>query len=192
MPQPPGPTDGPVFEEIRSVDIPVPARVAFRTLSRAGGRHGWFAAQWLWRVRGLIDRLLGGPGLKRGRRDPETLADGDPLDFWRVVGVEPDRRLSLRAEMKLPGEGMLEFLLEPRGPSECTLYQIARFRPGGMPGRLYWHAAAPFHHFVLRGMLGGIRREALQLHAVNHGAGAADSARSRIHTEFITPSREVP
>lgn len=192
MPYPPGPTDGPVFEEIRSVVIPVPARVAFRTLTRAGGKHGWFAAQWLWEVRGLIDRLVGGPGLKRGRRDPENLAAGDPLDFWRVVGVDPDRRLSLRAEMKLPGEGMLEFLVEPRGPSQCTLYQTARFRPRGLPGRAYWRAAAPFHHFVLRGMLAGIHREAQQLHAANDSAGTADRARLRIHTEFITPSREVP
>jgi hypothetical protein len=192
MPQQLSSGDGPEFEEIRRAVIPVPARIGFATISRAGGEHGWFEAQWLWRVRGLIDRMLGGPGLSRGRRDPAVLSCGDPLDFWRVVAVDPDRRLSLRAEMKLPGEGGLEFLVEPSGPSECTVYLIARFRPRGVAGWLYWHAAAPFHHFVLRGMLRGIRREALQVHAGRDGFGQAARGGGGVQTEFITASREVP
>jgi hypothetical protein len=90
---------------------------------------------------------------------------GEALDFWRVVGYERDRRLALRAEMKLPGEALLEFRIESRGARQCTLQQVALFRPRGLFGLLYWYAVAPLHNVVFRGMLLGIEREALQIAA---------------------------
>lgn len=160
---------GAVFRDDREIAIPAPAAAAFRAVCRAGGGHGWYAADWLWRIRGWIDLLAGGPGLRRGRRDPEQLAYGEALDFWRVTGFERDRRLSLRAEMKLPGEALLEFLVEPRGAKECVLRQNARFLPRGLAGLLYWYAVAPLHHIVFRGMLEGIRREAMRMAAAGEG-----------------------
>jgi hypothetical protein len=112
-----------------------------------------------------MDRLVGGPGLRRGRRDPEMVGYGEALDFWRVVGYERDRRLALRAEMKLPGEALLEFRIEPRGERQCALQQVALFQPRGLLGLLYWYAVAPLHSIVFRGMLLGIEREALQIAA---------------------------
>ncbi|MCX6632496.1 MAG: DUF2867 domain-containing protein, partial [Candidatus Solibacter sp.] len=107
---------GAVFRDARQLAVDAPAYVVFRAVCRVGGGHGWYAAAWLWKLRGWIDRLVGGPGLRRGRRDPEMVGYGEALDFWRVVGYERDRRLRLRAEMRLPGEALLEFHIEPRGP----------------------------------------------------------------------------
>ena len=109
---------GTVFRDVREIAIAAPDWAAFRAVCRVGGGHGWYAADWLWRIRGWLDRLAGGPGLRRGRRDPEMVDYGEALDFWRVVGFERDRRLALRAEMKLPGEALLEFIISPRGESE--------------------------------------------------------------------------
>jgi hypothetical protein len=156
---------GAVFEDVRQLDVAAPDRAVFRAVCRVGGGHGWYAADWLWRIRGWMDRLVGGPGLRRGRRDPEVVAYGEALDFWRVVGYERDRLLSLRAEMKVPGEALLEFRIEPRGAGECTLRQAARFQPRGLFGLLYWYSVAPLHHIVFRGMMLGIEREALQMDA---------------------------
>jgi uncharacterized protein YndB with AHSA1/START domain len=142
--------------------VAAPASRVFAAIRRIGGGNGWYAADLLWRLRGFLDRLVGGPGLRRGRRDPEHLAYGDALDFWRVTAVEPDRRLELRAEMKLPGEALLAFEVEPLagGGDRCTLTQTARFLPKGLLGLLYWYTVLPFHGFVFRGMLRGIRRTA--------------------------------
>ena len=109
--------------------------------------------------------MVDGPGLRRGRRDPEMVHYGEALDFWRVVGLERDRRLALRAEMKLPGEALIEFRIEVQGEFHCALQQRALFRPRGLFGLLYWYAVAPLHHVVFRGMLLGIRREALKIAA---------------------------
>lgn len=163
---------GKVFRDTREVTVPVPAHAAFRAVCRLGGGHGWYAMNWLWKIRGGVDRLVGGPGLRRGRRDPEQLAFGEALDFWRVTGIDTDRRLSLRAEMKLPGEALLEFQIEPRGPDTCLLRQTALFKPRGLLGLLYWWSVFPFHHFVFEGMLQGIRKEALQLAAEDHLTGS--------------------
>ncbi|MBL8230163.1 MAG: SDR family oxidoreductase [Bryobacterales bacterium] len=154
---------GTVFRDERQVVIEAPASAAFRAVCRVGGGHGWYAADWLWQVRGWMDRLVGGPGLRRGRRDPETVTFGEALDFWRVVGIERDRRLALRAEMKLPGEAQLEFRIEPMSNGGCILRQVALFLPRGLFGLLYWYAVVPLHHFVFQGMLSGIRRQALQI-----------------------------
>ncbi len=156
---------GKVFRDIRSATIPAPAPAVFRAVCRVGGGHGWYTADWLWKIRGAIDRLFGGPGLRRGRRDPESIAFGEALDFWRVTGIDQDRLLSLRAEMKLPGEALLEFRIEPTGPSSCVLTQTALFKPRGLLGLAYWYSVVPLHHVVFSGMLKGIRRESIALAA---------------------------
>jgi uncharacterized protein YndB with AHSA1/START domain len=161
---------GTVFTDRRAVEIAAPPQAVFRAVCRIGGGNGWYAADGLWRLRGFLDLLVGGPGLRRGRRDPETLAYGEALDFWRVTGLDRDRRLTLRAEMKLPGDALLEFTLEPLpqdadGAPRTRLVQTALFRPKGLFGLAYWYAVQPFHPIVFSGMLGGIRRTALELAA---------------------------
>jgi uncharacterized protein YndB with AHSA1/START domain len=158
---------GTVFTDRREVEVAAPPSAVFRAVCRIGGGHGWYGADALWRLRGAIDRLLGGPGLRRGRRDPETVGYGEALDFWRVTGLEPDRRLALRAEMKLPGEALLEFEVEPR-PGGSRLVQTARFRPKGLLGLAYWYAVLPFHGVVFRGMLEGIRAAAVRTAERSH------------------------
>ncbi len=135
-----------------------PAAV-FRTLCRIGGKNGWYAADALWQVRGILDRLVGGPGLRRGRRSADDIKFGDALDFWRVTGIEPGRRLILRAEMKVPGVATLEFELEPTNGA-THLSQIARFQPRGLLGIVYWFSVMPLHSYVFRSMLRGIRETA--------------------------------
>ncbi len=154
---------GKVFRDERSITVDAPGAAVFRAVCRVGGGHGWYVADWLWRIRGWIDVLAGGPGLRRGRRDPEMVGYGEALDFWRVVGIERDRRLSLRAEMRLPGEALLEFQVEPSGNGSSILRQTALFKPLGLLGLLYWYAVVPLHHIVFRGMLLGIQREALDI-----------------------------
>ena len=151
---------GKVFRDTRRETMKAPESDVFRAVSRIGGAHGWYSSSWLWVIRGWLDLLVGGPGLRRGRRHPEQIGYGEALDFWRVVDVQQDRRLALRAEMRLPGEAMLEFQIEPGEAGQCTLQQQALFRPRGLLGLLYWYAVAPFHHFVFSGMLRGIRKEA--------------------------------
>lgn len=151
---------GTSFLDERVIEVAAAPPDVFRAVCRVGGGNGWYAADGLWRLRGWMDRLVGGPGLRRGRRDPEEVRFGEALDFWRVTGIERDRRLSLRAEMKLPGEALLEFEVEPLGDSRTRLVQKARFLPKGLLGLLYWYAVLPLHAIVFRGMLRGIRRAA--------------------------------
>lgn len=159
MPGDPDWSGGSVFTDERAVDIEAPPSAVFRAVCRIGGGHGWYAADWLWRLRGWMDRLVGGPGLRRGRRDTEHVAYGDALDFWRVTDVRPGEHLALRAEMKLPGRALLEFTLEET-PTGTRLVQAARFVPHGLLGLAYWFAVLPLHGIVFRGMLCGIRRAA--------------------------------
>jgi len=137
---------------------------AFAAIERIGGANGWYAADWLWTLRGWLDQLIGGPGMARGRRDPERLATGETLDCWRVELCEPPRRLRLAAEMKLPGRGWLEFEVVPRDGA-VTIHQTAVFDPRGLGGLAYWYAIWPLHELVFRRMLAGIAR-----HAVRAGA----------------------
>jgi uncharacterized protein YbjT (DUF2867 family)/uncharacterized protein YndB with AHSA1/START domain len=153
---------GTVFTDRRALVIEAPPEAVWRAVVRIGGGHGWYAADGLWRLRGWMDRLVGGPGLRRGRRDPDEVGYGEALDFWRVTGLEKSRRLSLRAEMKLPGEALLEFSLAPEAAG-TRLTQTARFRPRGLAGLAYWYAVLPLHAVVFRGMLQGIRAAALGL-----------------------------
>jgi hypothetical protein len=163
---------GTVFRDIREVAIDAPSWAAFRAVCRLGGQRGWHSANALWILRGWLDRLFGGPGLRRGRRHPEILGYGEALDFWRVVGLQQDRRVSLRAEMRLPGEALLDFSIEPRGDGQCLLRQTALFQPRGLFGLVYWYAVLPFHHFVFDGMLAGIHRDAVQIALASEGATA--------------------
>ena len=124
---------------------------------RIGGDRGWYKVDWLWRLRGLLDKLVGGVGLRRGRRSPTDLRAGDPLDFWRVlVADRRARRLLLYAEMKLPGEAWLQFRILPNDDGTHTLEQLAVFRPRGLAGRLYWYALVPFHFIIFKGMIENI------------------------------------
>ena len=152
---------GKVFTDQRSVSISADPSAIFAAVCRIGGGNGWYAGDILWRIRGWLDTLMGGPGLRRGRRNAERVEFGEALDFWRVVGIDHDRSLSLRAEMKLPGEAMLQFELEPEeNPRKTKLTMVARFRPKGLFGILYWYAVLPLHHIVFGGMLEGIRNVA--------------------------------
>jgi len=151
---------GTVFDDERPTDVHAPPADVFRAVCRVGGGHGWYAADWLWRIRGVMDRLIGGPGLRRGRRDPEEISYGEALDFWRVTGIERDRFLLLRAEMKLPGVATLEFRIEQVAEGRSRLTQHARFRPRGLLGIAYWYAVVPLHGIVFNGMLKGISKAA--------------------------------
>ncbi|MEM9560237.1 MAG: SDR family oxidoreductase [Planctomycetota bacterium] len=151
---------GTSFTDERSIDIEAPADDVYVAVCRVGGGHGWYAGDWLWRLRGWMDRLVGGPGLRRGRRHPEHVGFGEALDFWRVVGIEPGRALRLRAEMKLPGIAELAFTITPTGERTSRLTMTARFVPRGLAGIAYWYAVLPLHAFVFGGMLSGIDRAA--------------------------------
>jgi uncharacterized protein YbjT (DUF2867 family) len=151
---------GPVVGDEQRRAATVPAAVLFAAVERIGGVKGWYYADWLWRLRGLLDRLVGGVGMRRGRRDPFSLALGDPIDFWRVEDLVPGRLLRLRAEMKVPGAAMLEFVVEERPGGGAILTQRARFQPRGAWGRAYWHLLRPIHRLVFRGMADGIVRAA--------------------------------
>jgi uncharacterized protein YbjT (DUF2867 family) len=143
----------------RTVSVPRPPAVAYRPIQRIGGATGWYAWNWLWRLRGFLDVLVGGVGMRRGRPSPTTLRVGDTLDCWRVEAFEPDHRLRLAAEMKLPGRAWLEFEVTGNGASS-TIRQTAIFDPVGLVGRAYWYGLYPFHQLVFGGMLRGIARAA--------------------------------
>ncbi len=130
----------------------VPVDMLWSEVRRIGGENGWYAYPWLWKLRGVLDRLIGGPGMRRRRRDADDLRVGDALDFWRVVRVEPERRLTLLAEMKLPGRAVLEFQLEPLGDRRARLTTVARFHPAGTVGLMYWYSLIPIHPRIFGGM----------------------------------------
>ena len=166
---------GSVFKDERVVEIEADPGSVYAAVCRIGGGNGWYAGDLLWRLRGWMDTLVGGPGLRRGRRHPETVEFGETLDFWRVVGIERDRSLSLRAEMKLPGEAQLDFSIQPlESPSHGPLTRLvmtARFRPHGLIGLLYWYLVLPLHELVFGGMLRGIRKTAEAMHRSFSSAG---------------------
>jgi len=143
----------------RDVVVERPPAVAFRPIERIGGSTGWYYGDWLWRLRGLLDLLAGGAGMRRGRRDPESLHVGDAVDFWRVEAIEPSRLLRLRPEMKLPGRAWLQFEISPSATGS-VIRQTAVFEPHGLLGLLYWYALYPVHGLIFGGMLRGIARAA--------------------------------
>jgi uncharacterized protein YbjT (DUF2867 family) len=144
--------DGMVRER-RTALVEAPAQDVFKTFCGIGGRRGWLYGNWLWRIRGFMDRMVGGVGLRRGRRDPDHLRPGDALDFWRVEDVKEDRSIRLRAEMKVPGNAWLEFDVEPQPDGTSRLNQCATFAPKGLSGLLYWYALYPTHRFIFSGMI---------------------------------------
>jgi uncharacterized protein YbjT (DUF2867 family) len=139
----------------RHVDVEASIEHSFAVIRRIGGAHGWYFATFLWKLRGYVDLLLGGVGLRRGRRDPHHLRVGDALDFWRVEVYEPNHRLRLQAEMKVPGRAWLEFVVEPVGDT-TRIFQTAIFDPYGLWGLLYWYGIYPLHQYVFAGMLRAI------------------------------------
>ncbi|MEP6893297.1 MAG: SDR family oxidoreductase [Gaiellaceae bacterium] len=141
--------------DTRSIWVQQTPPAAFAPIQRIGGRQGWYAGRFLWRLRGILDVAVGGPGLRRGRRDPVGVVAGDTVDFWRVEAFSQDALLRLVAEMRLPGRAWLQFEVKPEaGGSRVT--QTAMFDPAGLLGLGYWYAIWPLHRFVFGGMLRGI------------------------------------
>ena len=150
----------PALLDARETIVEAPAAAAFAPIRRIGGETGWYCADILWRIRGWMDLLAGGVGMRRGRRDPDTCVPGDPIDFWRVAAYEPDHLLRLEAEMKVPGRAWLEFTVDPVTATTTRIRQVARFEPSGLLGRLYWYSLLPAHAIVFSGMLRGIGNRA--------------------------------
>jgi len=147
LPSDPQWTGGSLYTDVRVLESTATPAQLFRAIERIGGEAGWYSASLLWQARGLIDRLAGGVGLRRGRRNPEHLSVGDAVDFWRVEERVPGRLLRLRAEMRMPGRAWLEFTVEDRG-ARSVLHQRAVFWPHGLAGHAYWWSVAPFHALV--------------------------------------------
>jgi uncharacterized protein YbjT (DUF2867 family) len=147
--------------DARSLRVRATPSEVFAAAEQIGGERGWYAFDWLWRLRGALDLMMGGVGLRRGRSHPTRLRVGDVLDCWRVESIEPGRRLRLAAEMKVPGRAWLDFEVES-APGGAVLRQIASFDPHGLAGLAYWFAMYPAHAFVFRDMLAGIARSAEQ------------------------------
>ncbi|MFO1044191.1 MAG: SDR family oxidoreductase [Planctomycetaceae bacterium] len=143
----------------RTITVAVSPEQAFAPIRRIGGQTGWYYGNWLWSLRGFLDLLIGGVGVRRGRRAPENLHVGEPLDFWRVEIFEPPFRLRLKAEMKLPGRAWLEFEVTPCEQGS-KIRQTAIFDPIGLAGLLYWYGIYPLHQFVFAGMLRNLARAA--------------------------------
>jgi uncharacterized protein YbjT (DUF2867 family) len=146
-----------VFSDFKEVEIDSSETTRIKqNIFAIGGERGWYYGNTLWRIRGFLDKLIGGIGLRRGRTSPTELHAGDALDFWRVIVADKKRgRLLLYAEMKLPGEAWLEFNIATKN-NKTVLQQTATFRPSGLAGRLYWYSVLPFHFFVFGGMIRGL------------------------------------
>ena len=129
------------------------------TLSNKLAEKREYYANIIWKIRGLIDSLVGGTGYRRGRKDPVKLSEGDFLDWWRVEQFNPPTCLRLFAEMKLPGRAWLEFEVLPTNSKECSVYLSAIFDPSGLIGRIYWYALYPIHFFIFNGLLKGLKKD---------------------------------
>ncbi|GGS93854.1 SDR family oxidoreductase [Streptomyces chromofuscus] len=164
-PSDPLPTDpdwagGSLYEDRRAVAVGASRDALWRIIEGIGGDNGWYSLPVAWSVRGWLDRLIGGAGLRRGRRDADRLRVGDAVDFWRVEDIEPGHMLRLRAEMRLPGLAWLELYAEPLGSGRARYRQRALFHPHGLLGHLYWWGVSPFHAAVFGGMARNIARAA--------------------------------
>jgi uncharacterized protein YbjT (DUF2867 family) len=147
------------MREVRTVEVDAPAARVFASFTSLGGAKGWMTWNAAWWMRGAIDRLVGGPGLRRGRRHPQQLLAGEALDFWRVDAIEPDRLLRLRAEMKVPGAASLQWEVSTQG-TRSTLVQTAMFVPRGLAGVLYWYLLYPLHGLIFSDLAKAIARDA--------------------------------
>jgi hypothetical protein len=149
---------GTVYCDQRSIVVTSDQQATWQTVVRIGGETGWYYGDFLWKLRGVMDKLLGGVGARRGRRDPNKVLVGDALDFWRVLAVSPPERLRLLAEMKVPGQALLDFQVRELEPGLTEIKQTAWFVPSGLSGMLYWWLISPLHNLVFSGMLRGIAR----------------------------------
>lgn len=149
---------GTTFLDRRETLVEGSAKETFAEIRSIGGAKGYWGASYLWHIRGWMDQAIGGPGLRRGRRHPSDLHYGEAVDFWRVTKLVPNGRLTLRAEMKLPGQAELDFQLEELSPNETKVVMTARFRPQGLLGLAYWYAVLPLHGLVFPVMLRGIAK----------------------------------
>lgn len=147
-----------MFRTAHRVTVAVSPQETWAVLSGLGGDTGYHFGDTLWRFRGLVDRLAGGNGLRRGRTDPARLVLGHQMDFWRITDVAMEQRLLLEAEMRLPGTATLEFQLSYGNDQQTELRMISTFEPNGLSGKLYWYAVLPLHTLVFAGMLRGIAR----------------------------------
>ena len=154
------------LKDHREITTEVPLSFIWREIESIGGEHGWFGSDWLWYLRGLIDRMVGGVGLRRGRRDPQYLRIGDSLDFWRVEDLEKEKKLRLYAEMILPGKAWLEFNIREEG-GKTVVTQDALFAPRGLGGQIYWYLVSPFHFFIFPTMLRNIVKAARKSHTLS-------------------------
>jgi hypothetical protein len=174
---------GQIKSDSRRAVVDAPPAQAFAPIRRIGGDTGWYFADALWRLRGWIDRRLGGVGMPRMRRDPEDCVVGDVVDGWRVEAYEPDRLLRLSAGLMLPGRGWLEFQVDPLdGGARSLIRQTATFDPEGIAGRLYWYGVLPLHALVFRGLLRRIAQRAVRETAPGApvgGRGRSDGVRRR-------------
>jgi hypothetical protein len=149
--------EGMILERRQRV-VAASAEAVFRSCSQLGGATGWLCCDWAWQLRGALDRLVGGVGMRRGRRDPNELRVGDAVDFWRVEALEPGRMLRLRAEMQVPGRAWLEFRAESREPGRTVLTQTAYFASRGLTGLLYWYLLYPIHAVIFSGLIKALAR----------------------------------
>ena len=149
--------------ERRRLTLDLPPAPVFCAYTGLGGERGWLYLNWTWQVRGWIDKLVGGVGLRRGRRHPQDIRVGEALDFWRVEAVEPDRLMRLRAEMKVPGKAWLEFQSIPQPDGSTLLTQSAYFAARGIAGFLYWYLLYPIHGFIFSGLIRKVADRAQEL-----------------------------
>ena len=175
MPSDPEWSGGTLLEDLQTADSAAPPEALFAAFEGIGGSRGWPVVDWMWKVRGLIDQLVGGIGMRRGRRHPDLLRVGDALDFWRVEELDRPHLLRLRAEMKLPGEAWLEWRVEPTGTGS-RLQQLARFHPRGVFGRAYWYALLPFHRLVFGPTATSLARRAESIQAEGARPSATEAA----------------
>jgi len=165
LPEDPDWAGGSLYTDVRERVVDADITRVWDVVEGIGGEHGWYSANWMWRIRGVMDRAVGGVGLRRGRRDPNRTQVGDALDFWRVEAHQPPSLLRLRAEMKVPGLAWIEWRLTAEGVHRTHLRQRAVFFPPGLAGHAYWWAVAPFHAFVFPPMIRGMATEAEALQA---------------------------
>ncbi len=160
LPSDPSWSGGSLYEDLRQAEVAAEPAAVWAVIEGIGGENGWYSFPLAWELRGVMDRLVGGVGLRRGRRDPARLRVGDSLDFWRVEEMERGHLLRLRAEMRLPGLAWLELSVEADGAGRSLYRQRALFYPRGLAGHAYWRSIAPFHAIVFGGMARHIAREA--------------------------------
>jgi len=170
--------EGMIIERRQSVTIAPPA-TAYRAFTGLGGNRGWLYCNWVWRLRGIVDRVVGGVGSRRGRRDADEVRVGDALDYWRVEAVEPDQSLLLRAEIKVPGRAWLQFKTVPIDSGGSQLVQTAFFAPKGLFGILYWYTLYPIHSLIFSGLIRKLAQRAEALHNTSSPSEDAGKQLSR-------------